>query len=215
VPRHDQDLKWEAMGKALRGDIPFIFTARNLNQIRAVLAFVDEQKLPRVILEGADDAWMVASELRERGIAVITAGILDVPGRRWQPYDEPFTLPAKLHQAGVTFCISDGGGSSGVMNARNLPYEAAMAAAFGLPREEALKAITLYPAQILGAADRIGSIEPGKLADFFVTDGDLFEITTHVEQVYIAGRAVKMESRQTRLFQKYDARPRGPEARPR
>ena len=215
MPRHDRDLKWEGMRKALRGEIPFVITARNLNQIRAALKFVDEQKLPRVVLEGGDDAWMVTADLKERGIAVITSGVLDVPGRRWQPYDEAFTLPAKLHAAGVPFCISDGGGSNGVMNARNLPYEAGMAAAFGLPRDEALKAITLYPAQILGAADRIGSIETGKLADLVVTDGDPLEITTTVEQVYVAGRAVKMESRQTRLFQKYDARPRGPKARKR
>jgi imidazolonepropionase-like amidohydrolase len=101
------------------------------------------------------------------------------------------------------------------MNLRNLPYEAGMASAFGLAPVEALRAVTLYPAQILGAGDRLGSIEPGKVADLVVTDGDLLEITTTVEQVYIAGRAIPMESRHTKLFEKYDARPRGPKARPR
>jgi imidazolonepropionase-like amidohydrolase len=99
------------------------------------------------------------------------------------------------------------------MNARNLPYHASMAAAFGLPKDEALKGITLYPAQILGVADKLGSIEPGKIADLIVTNGDPLEIATQVEQVYINGRPTSMETRHTRLFHKYDARPRGPKAR--
>jgi len=115
----------------------------------------------------------------------------------------------------VRYCISDGGSPFVAMNARNLPYNAAMATAFGLPRDEALKSVTLYPAQILGVADRFGSIEPGKVADLVVTDGDLLEIATHVEQVYIAGWPISMETRQTRLFAKYDTRPRGPMARKR
>jgi imidazolonepropionase-like amidohydrolase len=90
-----------------------------------------------------------------------------------------------------------------------------MAAAFGLPEEEALKAITLYPAQILGVADLVGAIEPGKAADFVVLDGNPLEITTKVEQVWIAGRPIPMESRHTRLFEKYDAKPRGEKARAR
>jgi imidazolonepropionase-like amidohydrolase len=101
------------------------------------------------------------------------------------------------------------------MNGRNLAYNAGMAAAFGLPKDEALRSITLYPAQILGVADRLGSIEPGKIADLMVTDGDPIEITTHVEKVFIAGREIPMENRQTRLFRKYDQRPKGPKARPR
>jgi imidazolonepropionase-like amidohydrolase len=112
----------------------------------------------------------------------------------------------------VRFCISDGGEAA---NSRNLPYEAGYAAAYGLPHDEALKAITLYPAQIFGVADKVGSIEPGKLADLVVGTGDPLEITTQVEQVYVEGRAVSMENRQTRLFHKYDNRPRGPKARAR
>ena len=213
IPRHDRDVKWDAMGKALRGEIPVLFHASTLAQIHAVLRFVDEQKIPKVVLVGGDDAARVTGELKARDIAVIVVAPLSLPGRGYEPYDAEMAEAAQLHAAGVRFCISDQGNSGQAMNARNLPYHAAMAAAYGLPREEALKSITLYPAQMLGVADRLGSIEPGKIADLIVADGDPLEITTRVEQVYIAGRPVSMETRQTRLFQKYDARPRGTLAR--
>ena len=186
-----------------------------LNQIRAVLTFVDEQRLPRVILLGGADAPLLADELKARQIPVIVAGVLAMPRRRWESYDAAYSVAARLAAAGVRYCIADEGGADDSESARNLPYHAAMAASFGLDRDEALKAITLYPAQILGAGDRVGSIEVGKSADLQITSGDPLEITTQVEQVIIAGRAISMETRQTRLFHKYDARPRGPNARPR
>ena len=99
---------------------------------------------------------------------MITGATQSLPRRIYEPYDEGMSLPAKLAQAGVRYCISDGGGDA--YNARNLPYEAAMAAAFGLPHDEALKAVTLYPAQIFGVGDKIGSLEIGKIADVVVGD---------------------------------------------
>jgi len=215
IPRHDRDVRWDAMRKAISGEIPVMFHASALNQIHAVLDFVDEQKLPRVVLVGGADAWRVADNLERRHIAVIADATLRMPGRRYDPYDEAYALPAKLAKAGVQYCVSDGGGAFTAMNARNLPYHAAMAAAFGLSRDEALKSVTLYPAQILGVADRLGSIEPGKLADVVVADGDPLEITTRVEQIYVGGRPISMETRQSRLFGKYDHRPRGSKARAR
>ena len=215
VPKHDGDVRWDAMRRALKGEIPVAFHCDALNQIRAVLKFCDEQKLTNVILIGGYDSWRVAEELKRRDIAVIVAGVLATPNRPYEPYDQAFTVAGKLSKAGVRFCIADEGGGGGTMNARNLPQHAAMAAAFGLSRDEALKAVTLYPAQILGVGAKVGSIEPGKLADLQITDGDPLEVTTHCEQVIIQGRLMAMESRQTRLFKKYDARPRGPKARPR
>ena len=215
VPSHDADARWDAMRRVVRGEIPVIFHADALNQIRAVLRFCDQQKLKRVILLGGGDAWRVADELKARDIAVIVAGVLALPRRADGAYDDAFTVAGKLSRAGVRFCIADEGGGGGAANARNLPQHAAMAAAFGLDRDEALKSVTLYPARILGVGDRIGSIEPGKLADLQITDGDPLEVATHVEQVILNGRVEAMESRQTRLFHKYDARPRGPKARKR
>jgi imidazolonepropionase-like amidohydrolase len=213
IPRHDRDVKWNAMKQALNGEIPVMFVAQRLNEIRAALDFAEEQGLENIVLVGGNDSWRIADELRERDIAVICDRIFDQPLRSHDSYDAPYALPGKLKAAGVRFCVSDGAGSAGdafnPMNSRNLPYEAGMASAFGLSRDEAVRAITLYPAQILGAADRIGSIEAGKSADLVVTDGDLLEITTKVEQVYIAGKPIPMESRQTRLFERYDSRPRG------
>ena len=210
IPRHDRDVKWDAMVSAVRGELPVYFHCSALNQIRAILRFCDEEKLTNVALVGGYDAWRVAGELKARGIAVLCDATLSTPRRRWEPYDEAYTLPGRLAAAGVKFCVTDGGGT---WNARNLPYNASMAAAFGLDREEALRSITLYPARILGVADRVGSIEPGKVADLVVADGDLLEDTTHVEQVWIAGRQISMETKQTRLFHKYDSRPRGSLAR--
>ena len=212
VPRHEQDVKWDAMRQALRGEIPVMFHCTALNQIQAILKFVDEQELRNVALVGGYDADLVADELERRNIAVITGGTLELPRRPSDPYDASMTLPARLQAAGVRYCISDGGESA---NARNLPQHAAMATAFGLTRDQALRAVTLSVAEVLGVADRLGSIEPGKIADLVVGDGDPLEMTTHIEQVWIAGKPTSMENRQTRLFHKYDQRPRGPKARPR
>jgi imidazolonepropionase-like amidohydrolase len=215
VPKHDEDVRWDAMRKALKGEIPVAFHCDALNQIRAVLRFCDQQKLTNIILLGGYDSWRVADELKRRNIAVIVAGVLATPNRGYESYDEAFTVASKLAKAGVRYCIADEGGGFAAANARNVPYQAAMAEAFGLDHDEALKSVTLYPAQILGAGDKIGSIEVGKLADLQVTDGDPLIIATQCEQVVVNGKVVPMESRQTRLFHKYDERPRGPHARKR
>jgi imidazolonepropionase-like amidohydrolase len=215
IPRHDRDVKWDAMRKALAGEIPVFFHASALGQIRAALRFADEQKLQKLVIVGGADAWRIADELRTRNVAVITAAPPDLPARRDAAYDETFSLPAKLQAAGVRYCIGDGGGTDSAANARNLPYLAAQAIGFGLTRDQALRAITLSAAEVLGVADTLGSIDAGKSADLFVADGDPLELGTHIEAVYIAGKSVSMETRQTRLFQKYDRRPRGAKARPR
>jgi imidazolonepropionase-like amidohydrolase len=215
VPKHDDDVRWDAMRRVLKGEVPVAFHCDALSQIRAVLKFCDQQKLTNVILLGGYDSWRVADELKRRDIAVIVGGVLAVPNRGYESYDDAFTVPAKLARAGVRFCIADEGGGFAEANARNVPYHAAMAEAFGLDHDEAVKSVTLYPAQILGAGDKIGSIEVGKLADLQITDGDPLQLTTHCEQVVVNGKIVPMESRQTRLFKKYDERPRGPHARKR
>lgn len=213
VARQARDLQWEAMARVVDGEIPVFVHAGSLAELRSALDFLDDEGIQKAVVVGGEDAWRLADELKRRDIPVITGTTLALPGRLHEPYDEAFRLPARLWKAGVRFAIDDGGTSP--TSARNLPYVAAMAAAFGLPREEALKAITAYPAEILGVSDLVGTLEPGKAADLVVTDGDPLELTTKVEQVWIAGRPVPMEDRQTRLLQKYEAKPRGSKARAR
>ena len=202
VPYHDTDLRWDAMIPVLKGEIPVMLHANDVRQIQAAVDWAAEEEV-RAILVGGRDAWRVADLLKEKDVAVIIDGVHVTPARRWEAYDAPFTNALKLHQAGVRFCISDGGGAA---HERNLPYHAATAAAYGLGKEEALKAVTLYPAEILGVANQVGSIEVGKDATLIVTDGDPLEITTHVEREFIQGRDIDLGSRHTQLYTKYKAK---------
>ncbi len=207
IPVHDRDPRWEAMRPVLDGKIPVLVAADDILQIRAALKFTEEEKL-RLVLLANGDVWRVAPELAARHIPVILGPTHELPSRRWEPYDEPFTVAKKLHEAGVRFCFSYGASAFSAAHARNLPYQAAMAAAYGLPKEEALRGVTQYAAEILGVSDRLGTLEPGKEATFIVTDGDPLEIRTQVKRAFMAGREIDLHTRHTRLYEKYHARPR-------
>jgi len=127
---------------------------------------------------------------------------MTMPQEREDRYDAPFTNAAMLHAAGVKFCIRSAGSS----NARNLPYEAAFAVSYGLPPEEGLKAVTLYPAQILGVADQLGSVEVGKRANLVLTNGDILQASTQVLAVVIDGKPLEATSKQTKLYERYRER---------
>jgi imidazolonepropionase-like amidohydrolase len=149
----------------------------------------------------------VAGALKEAGVPVIVGGTLNVPDQPHDPYDAAYANPAALHAAGVTVAIgSRSGGPTAATNARNLPYEAATAVAFGLPEDAALRAVTLTPAQILGVADRLGSLEPGKRANLVVTAGHLLQPTTSVLALFIDGKPVSTANRQTELYETYARR---------
>jgi len=195
LPRADQNIVLESLVPYVRRERPVIFRADREHEIRGAIRFAEEMKLNPVIL-GGDDAWKIASYLKDKNVSVILTGILDLPGREDDFYDTLYENAAKLQQAGVRFCISSGDSAA---NVRNLPFYAGMAAAFGLPKAEALKAVTLYPAQIMNVADRLGSIEVGKMANLVVTDGDLLETRTHVRHLFIDGRQVPLTSRHTDL----------------
>lgn len=205
VPRHESDMRWEAMLPVLNGDVPVFIHADGIEEIQAAVDWASAEKVAAVLV-GGYDAWRVADLLEANHIPVIITGTHRTPRRRWEDYDAPFTLPAKLFEAGVKFCIATSGGGFGSAHVRNLPYNAATAAAYGLPKEEAIRAVTLYPAQILGVGDRVGSLEVGKDATLIVTDGDPLEITTQVVMEFIGGRAVDLSSRHTQLYEKYRAK---------
>jgi imidazolonepropionase-like amidohydrolase len=200
-PRFAIDARWEALMPVLAGKQPLIVYADDWQQIESAVALADSRKL-RIILHGGHDAERCAALLKERSIPVILEGTYRLPIRSDEEYDAPFTLAERLRAAGLKFCIA-GGGQHATENVRNLPYHAAQSVAFGLPPDEALRAITLSPADILGVADRVGSLEAGKDATLFVADGDILDTASHVEQAWIGGRAVDLTDRQTRLWKKY------------
>ena len=183
----------------LEGQVPVVVNAFELTEIQAAIAFSEREKV-RLIISGGIDSWRVADQLKAKDIPVIVTD-LQSGGRRWEEYDVIFSLPKKLQEAGVRFCItSDRSGA----NIRNTPFHAAQASAYGLDRDEALKAVTLYPAQIFGIADRVGSIDVGKDANVVIANGDILEITSKIEQVYIQGRKSDMRDKHTRLYEKYE-----------
>lgn len=194
------DARLEAMLPVLDGKIPLIVWADELRQIQTAVAFAVKNKA-KLVLVGGYDAGHCVDLLKKHDVAVVISGTQRTPMRRDADYDEAYTLPARLHEAGLTYCISYGGRFSS--NLRNLPYHAGQAVAFGLPADEAVRALTLHPARILGIADRVGSLEVGKDATLIVTDGDILETPTQVEQAFIGGRAVDLSSRHTLLWKKY------------
>jgi imidazolonepropionase-like amidohydrolase len=210
-PQRPIDSRWEAMLPVLAGKLPLIVEAEEIQQIQAAVAFAAKEKL-KLIIYGGYDAPHCAALLKKHDVPVIIGGVHRLPRRRNEPYDTPFTVPARLHKAGVRFCIS-GSGRFGASTLRNLPYHAAMAAAYGLPEDEALKSITIYAAEILGAKDRLGSLAAEKDATLFVADGDILEIPTHVTAAYVQGRAVDLSNRHKRLYQKYQQRYRRQKAK--
>jgi imidazolonepropionase-like amidohydrolase len=200
-PDFKSDLRWEAMMPIFDGKLPLFVHAGTLAQMEAALAWAKEAQL-KIVLVGGNDAWRIAPQLKETDTAVVLVPTTSLPPRRDDGYDSGWSNAAKLHEAGVRFCIaSDGRG--GETNERNVGYEAGLAAAFGLPKEEALKAVTLYPAQILGVADRLGSLETGKAATLIVTSGDPLDLPTQIEAAYMDGRKIDLANRQTRLRDKY------------
>jgi imidazolonepropionase-like amidohydrolase len=201
-PTHPRDARWEALQPVLRGERPLFVQADELPQMRHALALAEKHGFKLVIVGGADAA-RIAGVLRERQVPVVIAGVHRLPLRRDEAHDGPFRLAAQLAEAGVTYAIGRAGGAFAAANERNLPYEAGTAVAHGLSREEALKAITLYPARILGVADQLGALAPGLLASFIVTDGDPLQTETQVLRVFIQGREVEIGNRQTRLAEKY------------
>ena len=195
LPRPDRNLILEALVPYVRGERPVVFRANRETEMRGAIRFAEEMKLKPIIL-GGDDAWKIVGFLKEKNVPVILTGLLNLPSREDDFYDTLYENASKLQQAGVRFAISSGDNGA---NVRNLPYYAGMAAAFGLPKDEALKAVTLYPAQIMNLGDRLGSIEVGKIANLVVTDGDLLETRTHVRHLFIDGRQVPLTSRHTDL----------------
>jgi len=201
--KYDHDVKLEALAPVVRRELPVLVFADRAREIRNAVEFCDKQEL-RMILAGGAEAYKVKDLLRSKGVPVILRPMLTLPPDEDDPYDRLLSQPAELAAAGVKFAIASFDNSF----ARRLGQNAANAVAHGLPYDEALRAVTIYPAQIFGLGDQIGTIEPGKLANLIVTNGDPLELTTDVKYLFIRGQLTSMENRHLRLYEKYSKRPK-------
>ncbi len=198
---------WEAMLPYVHHELPITVHADEARQIEAAVAWARTNDY-RIILAGGRDAWMTASLLATNKVPLIYTHVFTVPSRDTEPYDIHFSTPAVLHQSGVQVSFSPGLRSFDAPLTCNLPYAAAQAVAFGLPEAEAIKGLTLYPAQLAGVAGRLGSIEVGKEATLFAADGNILDLRANVKRMWVAGREINLENRHTRLYDKYKARPK-------
>ena len=200
---HDEtvkpDLRYESMKAAVNSEVPLLVRASTAAQIEAAASWSATRDLDIVIL-GGEEADRVSDLLIAEDIPVIVRGVHRAPVSRHMAPHTPHELPALLHKAGVRFCIAPRDRPAHV---RNLAHHAATAAAHGLPREAALRSVTLDAADIIGVSDRLGSLEPGKSATLIITSGDPLEMTTDVEMAFIDGREIDLSSRHTQLRDKY------------
>lgn len=197
------DLQYEAMRPLVRGEVPALVSADTEEQIRAAVALQDSFGI-RVIIQGGNEAWKVAELLAEKNVPVVLSSIQSTPAAD-APYDAIYAQPGVLVRAGVKIAFSTGGASG----ARHVPYHAALAVAYGLAPDAAIKALTIWPAEIFGVADQLGTIETGKMANLFVAGGDPLDVRTQVTDVFVSGRLVPFDDRHTQLFEKYRVRPSG------
>jgi len=200
---YQRDIKLEALVPVTRGELPVLVFADKARDIRNAVEFCEKQKL-KMILAGGGEAYKVKDLLRSKGIPVILGPTLTLPREEDDAYDRLLTQPAELAAAGVKFAF----GSFDNSFARRLGQQAANAVAYGLPYDEALKAVTLYPAQIFGLADQVGTLESGKIANILVTNGDPLELTTEVRYLFIKGQPTSLDNKQKALYEKYLNRPK-------
>jgi imidazolonepropionase-like amidohydrolase len=199
----NHDVRLESLAPVVRGQLPVLVFADQARDIRNAVEFCDKQKL-KMILAGGSEAYKVKDLLRSKNVPVILRPVLSELGERDDPYDRLLSQPAELNAAGVKFAFASFDNSF----SRRLGQNAANAVAHGLSYEDALKAVTLYPAQIFGLSDQLGTLENGKVANLIVTNGDPLELTTDVRYLFIRGQLTSMDNKQLRLYEKYNNRPK-------
>lgn len=210
APGLEFDARWEAMIPVIDGEIPVLVSANDVRQMQDAITWAEEEGL-RIVIIGGRDAGFIAEYLAAKQVPVLLTSVLSAPARQWASYDDSYTLPARLHAAGVRFGIT--GGSSAAY-ANRLPYEAGVAIAHGLPEIEAIRALTLYPAQFLGIDDRVGSLEVGKDATLLITTGNPLEYASTVEQAFIQGRDIDLMDVHRQFYEKYSEKIRQLQGRP-
>lgn len=199
----DEDTEYnpalEAMVPVLKGEMPLHINVDSKKSILNALKWIEEKGLEKVVLVGVAEGWRVAEEIAEAGVPVIAGPMLSTPTRASDRYDRPYANPGIMAQAGVKVALTSGE----TENVRNLPFNAGFAAAYGMGKEEALKAVTINAAEIFGMADELGSLEVGKRANLFVADGDPFETRTQIPYVFIDGYQIAIDNRHIQLYDEF------------
>jgi len=199
----EKNIRFEAMRAMLTGKSNLYLHADRVADIQAALNFAEEKQIEKVVLVGGRDAWQLTALLKKRNVPVMLNRVFDLPERQDEDIDLLYRVPYLLQKDSVLFCLQLEGDME-AMQSRNLPFNAGATVAYGLDREQALAAISLNAAKILGLADRIGSLEAGKIASFVISNGDLLDMRTSlVESVYIAGKKIDLNNHQSDLYNKY------------
>jgi imidazolonepropionase-like amidohydrolase len=196
-----KDLKYEALIPYLKGEKPVVFGAYEGYEVEVAMGIAKEFHL-KVILNHVTHSQGVLDTIASYKVPVIVGSIYDAPEPN-ERYDAVFSLPAELQKRGVKIALSSVLSDGPSADSRNLPYAAGYAVAYGLPYDEALKAITLNPAEMFGVGDQLGSLDVGKVANVVIANGDPLDVRTSVQQVFIGGVAIPMTSRQTQLRDQY------------
>ena len=191
------DLKNEALLPVINGDMPVIAEARSVQEIRAAISVADEFGLDLILLNPSH-AYKLLDEIKQREIPVLLGNTFNLPAED-EPFDRYFSLAAELHRAGILFAFT----TATAHNVRTLPTLAAKSVAYGLPEEEAIKAVTLNAARILRIDDMVGSLEPGKTANIVLWDGHPLQGRSRVVRLFIRGEEIELRSRQEDLRDKF------------
>jgi imidazolonepropionase-like amidohydrolase len=200
---YERDLKLEALVPVVQGKLPVLVIADEARDIRNAVDFCTKQNL-RMILGSGAEAWKLKELLKDKKIPVVLAPTNRLPEQIDTPYDKPYTEPSELFAAGIPIAFS----SFGTSFSRRLPQYAGTAVAYGLPHDEALKAVMLNAAQIFGLADQLGTLEPGKIANVIVTNGDPLELQTQVRYLFIKGQLTSTDNKHRELYEQYRKRPK-------
>jgi hypothetical protein len=199
----EKNLRLEAMRGIFTGSKILFIHANFVKEIQDAVHFFKDAGVKKMVIVGGKDAWMITDLLKENNIAIMVNRLHDLPDRPEDDIDLPFKLPFLLQQAGVLFCLENSGDMEQIQ-ARNIPFLAGTAAAYGLTKEEALSAVTLNTAKILEIENKAGSLEEGKDATFFVSSGDALDVkTNNVELAFIRGKKIDLNNEQKALYEKY------------
>ena len=196
--RQEYNPTLEAMISTVRGEQPLMVEVQREGDILSALKWIKDNEI-NAILTGVAEGWRVAAEIAESGVPVVTGPVISIPTRGSDRYDRAYANAGAMKKAGVTVAIR----TDQTENVRDLPFHAAFAAAYGMGRTEALEAITIVPARIMGLDKELGSLEVGKTANLFIADGDPFETRTQIEQVFIQGWEIPMNSRHSLLYDEF------------